>query len=78
LQPRGHPVDLADDGSVVGIEVLNPARQWPLDDILARYEIDVQHVLALRALVAPEAREDEPALQDTRFRFGGQLVHSGR
>lgn len=30
----GTLVDVAADGSIVGIEVLRPARDWPLDEVL--------------------------------------------
>lgn len=30
-------VDLDESGAVVGIEVLNPAREWPLEVIAERY-----------------------------------------
>lgn len=35
----GTNVDLDEDGSVHGIEVLTPGRPWPLAEILRRYEI---------------------------------------
>lgn len=71
---RGTIVDLADDDSVIGIEVLNPARTWPLTEIVDRFHIDdLNDVLALKNLwnenarypyVAPvqTGREREPAL----------------
>ena len=50
----GTIVDLDDSGRVVGIELLNPARPWPLDEIAERFEIDMADVLALAALASPE------------------------
>lgn len=48
---RGTLVDLADDDSVVGIEVLNPARAWPLDEIVSNFRVDdVADVLVLKAM----------------------------
>ena len=36
----GTMVDLDNLGKVVGIEVLQPAREWPLEDIKSRFELD--------------------------------------
>jgi uncharacterized protein YuzE len=51
-------VDLDDSGDVVGIEVLNPARDWPLETVADRYGLDMADHLALRALFdrGPESR----------------------
>jgi len=46
----GTLVDLDEEGRVIGIEILNPGRVWPLDEIVDRYEIDLDDVLALRSL----------------------------
>ncbi len=36
----GTMVDLDQFGRVVGIELLQPARDWPLDEIQARFQLD--------------------------------------
>lgn len=36
----GTLVDLDEHGRIIGIEVLRPARDWPLANILARFDID--------------------------------------
>ena len=35
----GTLVDLDLDGHILGIEVIHPARQWPLGQVLARYVV---------------------------------------
>lgn len=46
--------DLAASGALVGIEVLNPARPWPLHRILSRYAIsDADAVMLMAAYPAP-------------------------
>jgi uncharacterized protein YuzE len=53
---NGTMVDLLDDGTVAGIEVLSPARQWPLDEIIERFALEADDVLMLRMLSAPQQR----------------------
>jgi uncharacterized protein YuzE len=36
---RNAHVDLAEDGTLVGIEVISFAHPWPLDDILSQYRV---------------------------------------
>jgi uncharacterized protein YuzE len=36
----GTLVDLDDRGCLIGVEVIRPARPWPLDEILSRFPID--------------------------------------
>jgi len=43
-------VDLDDAGELVGIEVLHPAREWPLDAIADRFFIPMEELLQLRTL----------------------------
>lgn len=43
-------VDLADDGSVVGVEILRPNRLWPMDQILAAGSIPDKAATLLSAL----------------------------
>jgi uncharacterized protein YuzE len=51
----GTLVDLAEDGSVVAIEVINPTRSWPLQEILDSFDVDEASVAMLEALW-PSAR----------------------
>jgi uncharacterized protein YuzE len=46
----GTIVDLDESGAAVGIEVIHPARAWPLDAILEAFPIPVNDALELRAL----------------------------
>lgn len=39
--------DLDDDGNLIGVEVLNPGRIWPLAAILRDYEVGEQDAAAL-------------------------------
>lgn len=52
----GTIVDLDGSGRVVGIELLNPARPWPLDEISERFELDIVDLLSLKALAPAEGR----------------------
>lgn len=36
----GTLVDVDEHGRILGIEVLRPAREWPLAQILARFDVD--------------------------------------
>ena len=49
---RGTIVDLDESGRVIAIEVIRPARRWPLAKILERYPIDDESAEILRALWA--------------------------
>lgn len=46
----GTMVDLDRFGKLVGIEVLRPARTWPLDEILTQYDLDDDSASTLRAM----------------------------
>ena len=46
----GTLVDVAADGSVVTIEVIQPARRWALDAILARFPLAREDEAMLRAV----------------------------
>jgi uncharacterized protein YuzE len=52
----GTLVDVDEHGTPLSIEVLQPTRAWPLDEILDRFEIDAGAAAVLRALW----REDAP------------------
>jgi uncharacterized protein YuzE len=46
----GTLVDVAADGSVVTIEVIQPARRWALEEILTRFAVTEDDEAMLRAL----------------------------
>lgn len=46
----GTLVDLDRFGTALGIEVLRPARSWPLEDVIARFGIDGSDATELRAV----------------------------
>jgi uncharacterized protein YuzE len=52
----GTLVDFDEGGRVVAIEVLRPARRWPLATVLERYPIDEESAQMLRALWAEPGR----------------------
>lgn len=64
-------VDLAADGTVVGIEVISLAHPWPVADILARFPIPEAEERQLRAyfpvwtddLASRFRAEDRPTMQ---------------
>jgi len=51
----GTLVDVDEHGDVVSLEVLRPARPWPLDEILGRFAIAERDAEQLRAMQVPEA-----------------------
>src|SRR5438067_2797807 len=46
----GTMVDLDEHGAAISIEVLRPARPWPLTEILERFTIDEEQADLLRGL----------------------------
>ncbi len=46
----GTLVDVDEDGAVVGIEVLRPARDWPLDQVLEQFTIGERERVLLGAM----------------------------
>jgi uncharacterized protein YuzE len=50
----GTLVDVNEHGQVLSLEFIRPARPWPLDDILGRFEIDDRDAEQLRAMQVPE------------------------
>lgn len=52
----GTLVDVDASGRVVTIEVINPARRWPLDEIVADFEFDENDVRVLRDMFAGSGR----------------------
>jgi uncharacterized protein YuzE len=65
----GTLLDLDQQGTLLGIEVIRPARDWPLDEILSRYEMSEADSQALRALWRAEGGEDTryPFVRETVF-----------
>lgn len=51
----GTLVDLDVRGRLLGVEVVRPARSWPLDAILDRYPVDAGTEAYLRSLFPPDA-----------------------
>ncbi len=62
---HGTIVDLDDSGAVVGIEVLNPARDWPLETIAERYGLDMADHLQLRTLWDRQGNKPFPYVRGT-------------
>lgn len=46
----GTMVDEDDHGEIVGIELLRPARDWPMEEILDRYHVSEDDRLMLKAM----------------------------
>jgi len=51
----GTLVDVDEKGSVVGIEVLRPARDWPMQEIIDTYTLPLDVVKRLRFFFGPDA-----------------------
>jgi uncharacterized protein YuzE len=65
----GTLVDLDDSGELIGVEVLRPARAWPLQEVLTRFPAPAEdrallEALFLRAHGAPRLALFSPAGQD--------------
>jgi uncharacterized protein YuzE len=58
---NGTLVDLDSAGNMVGIEVIQPARTWPLDEILARFNVSNDDARELRAYFEHPAQLVPPA-----------------
>ena len=58
----GTLVNLDADGGIVGIEVLQPARKWPLDEILARFTVNEDDATQLRAYFAHRRSLSRPSM----------------
>ncbi len=57
----GTLVDLDQAGAVVGIEVIQPERSWPLEEILSRFAVAQQDARELRAFFPYPAAIVPPA-----------------
>lgn len=62
----GTLVDLDSAGNVVGIEVIQPDRIWPLDKILARYGVSDDDARELQTYFEHPAQLMPPAHPDPR------------
>ena len=60
----GTLVDLDEHGRLLSIEIIRPARHWPVEEILARYDVSSEDARTLRRIVGTEIRfssvETEP------------------
>jgi uncharacterized protein YuzE len=57
----GTLVDLDGNGGLLGVEVIRPARPWPLDEILSRFPADPADAVVLRLLERNALRMFAPA-----------------
>jgi uncharacterized protein YuzE len=53
---NGTLVDLDGSGRALSIEVLRPARAWPLDEVLSRFDVGDDVAAVLRSLWADDGR----------------------
>lgn len=54
----GTMVDVDETGELTGIEVIRPARDWPLDEIIDRFGIDEGTAAVLRQLAASRPNQN--------------------
>ena len=59
-------VDVDADGRLVGIEVLDYAKPWPLERVIAECEVSPPHAACLRAVQAAGCRAPEVTLSPPR------------
>jgi uncharacterized protein YuzE len=64
---EGTLVDLDADGNVVGIEVLQPQRRWPLDEILNAFRVSPGQAHELRTYFFQPAQLSTPAHPDPQL-----------
>ena len=57
----GTLVDLDGAEGIVGIEIINPDRCWPVDEILAKYSASPEDAAQLRAYFPAAAQLETPA-----------------
>ena len=76
----GTLVDLDADGTLIGIEIINPNRAWPLDEICDRYGM-TKKGRELAELLMPEKAEVDPGTSpavfwasEGKFSFSGSRV----
>lgn len=51
---EGTLVDVDDQGTIIGIEFINPSRKWPFDQICDRYSLTTEQRQLVEALLPPE------------------------
>lgn len=60
----GTLIDVDEHGCLLSIEVIRPARDWPVEEILAEYQVAPEDARTLRRIVGTEIRfssvETEP------------------
>lgn len=64
----GTLVDLDAAGRVVGIEVIRPNRPWPLDEILARFDLTASQKRELRAYFPAAPQTSVPPAHEPSLR----------
>lgn len=70
---EGTLVDVDDQGTIIGIEVINPSRKWPFDKIYEKYSLTTEQRQLVETLLPPEA-EPEPEILWTGS-TGGMAIH---
>jgi uncharacterized protein YuzE len=55
-------VDVTSEGTVIGIEVINPSRRWPLDEILTAFPFAEEDQQQLKAYFQGQTRPPTPAI----------------
>jgi uncharacterized protein YuzE len=60
----GTLIDLDEHGRLLSVEVIRPARNWPVEEILSRYDVAPDDARTLRRILGAEIRfssvETEP------------------
>ena len=64
---EGTLVDLDESGGVVGIEVLRPARDWPLEDVKSGFSLGEDEVTILDSLWGGTRRGPYPFAKPVEF-----------
>lgn len=69
----GTLVDLAEDDVVVGIEVIAPARSWPVAEVIERFKLSDDDVAMLRIMFpnATAVGDTRTATAETRQTWSG-------
>ncbi|MCY4621754.1 MAG: DUF2283 domain-containing protein [bacterium] len=52
---EGTLVDVDDQGAIIGLEVINPTRQWPFDQICEKYSLTTEQRQLVEMLLPPQA-----------------------
>lgn len=63
----GTLVDLDADGTVIGIEIINPLRQWPLDEICNQYGLAPEQRKLAEMFVSPKDETADSAALAVAF-----------